>query len=341
VKFETPWAFLMLLLPAVLVFAASRGCRRPSASFSSLFCAVQAGKSLRQRLLWLPGTLMVMAVLLLVVAVARPQKGEDVVSSSRRGVAIEMLMDISSSMDISLESVAGNMNRIDAAKQVFKDFITGNDEDLSGRDNDIVGLISFARYADTVCPMTTGLPALTTMVDELEVESRPNEDGTAYGDALVLAAARLMKIDESIKSRGREQDLIKSKIIILLTDGENNCGKHLPAQAAALAEEWGIKIYAIFLGNEPAISGNRSPKLTVTQRELLRICDRTGGICRMVYDYDSLRAVYAEIDALEKSELNLFTDTIYRECFQWFTFSALLCLVLSVVLDTTVLRRTP
>lgn len=340
-NFENPWAFLLLLLPAALVFAVGRGCRRPSVSFSSLSCAVRAGKSLRQRLLWLPGTLALLAVILLIVSVARPQKGEEVVSSSRQGVAIEMLMDISSSMDISLESVSGNINRIDAAKQVFKDFIIGNDEDLSGREDDIVGLITFARYADTVCPMTTGLPALTTMVDELEVESRPNEDGTAYGDALVLASARLMKIDESIKSRGRRQDLIKSKIIILLTDGENNCGKHLPAQAAALAQEWDIKIYAIFLGNEPAGSGNRGPQLTVTQKELLRICERTGGICRMVYDYDSLRAVYAEIDALEKSELNLFTDTIYREVFQWFTFSALLCLVLSVVLDTTVLRRTP
>lgn len=339
-QFENPWAFVFLLLPALLVVAGWRRSGKPSVSYSSLSCAIRAGRSLRQRLLWLPQSLVVLAVVLLIVAVARPRRGEDVVSSSRHGVAIEMLMDISSSMDISLESETEQMNRIDAAKRVFTDFIIGNELDLAGRKNDVVGLITFARYADTVCPVTTGLPALVAMVEELEVESRPNEDGTAYGDALVLAAARLMKIDEAIESRDRKHDAIKSKIIILLTDGENNCGKHLPSQAAALAQEWGVKIYAIFLGDESHVRGE-ALKLTATQEELIRICSRTGGICRMVSDYDSLRAVYAEIDALEKSEIRLFTDTVYRECFHGFAFSALLCLIVSVVLDSTLLRRTP
>lgn len=366
-NFEHPWAFVLLLVPGVLALLAAIGgqhgagirrlvrrspragarghgegsCPAPAISFSSLSSVRMAGKSVRQYFLWLPGTLIAVAVLLLIVAVARPRKGEEVVTSSRQGVAIEMLLDISSSMDIGLESVSGNINRIDAAKQVFKDFVMGNGDDLSGRPDDIAGLITFARYADTVCPMTTSMPALTAIVDALELESRPNEDGTAYGDALVLGAARLMKVDETIRSRGREQDLIKSKIIILLTDGENNCGKHLPAQASALAEEWGIRVYAIFLGNRPGMPDSRDLELTVTQKELIRICERTGGICRMVYDYDSLRSVYTEIDELERSELNLFTDTVYRECFQWFTFSALFCLVLGIVLDATVLRRTP
>jgi Ca-activated chloride channel family protein len=339
--FEYPWVFLLLLLPAALAFTNKRNSGLPSVSFSSLASVLKAGKSIRQYLLWLPKTLIILAMILLITAAARPQKGEEIVASSRSGVAIEMLLDISSSMDIGLQTATGNMSRIDAAKQVFTDFILGNDDDLPGRENDVIGLITFARYADTACPMTTGFPALTTIVDELEIEDRPNEDGTAYGDSLVLAAARLMKIDETIKSRDSKHETIKSKIIILLTDGENNCGKHLPAQASALAREWGIKVYAIFLGNKPMPANDREQKLTETQKELLRICDRTGGICRMVYDYDSLKAVYAEIDALEKSELNLFTDLIYKECFQWFTFAALLCLALGMILDSTVLRRIP
>lgn len=339
--FEYPWAFLILFLPAALAYFDRLHSSAPTVSFSSLSSAIKAGMSLRNYMLWLPKSLILLAVLLLVTAVARPQLGFEMVSSSRQGVAIEMLLDISSSMDISLESTSEKMNRIQAAKQVFTEFIIGNNDDLPGRQNDIIGLISFARYADTVCPMTTGLPALVSIVNDLEVESRPNEDGTAYGDALVLASARLMKIDETIKTRVQKHDTIKSKIIILLTDGENNCGKHLPSQAAALAQQWGLKVYTIFLGNKPVTTEDKTPILTPTQKELINICEKTGGICRMVYDYDSLRAVYREIDELEKSELSLFTDLIYREIFHWFALGAVLCLSLSIILDTTLLRRTP
>lgn len=340
-QFENPLAFLLLILPVAIVIAWRRKHLAQAVSYSSLAAVVSAGKSFRQCLLWLPETLVMLSLTLLIIATARPQKGVEKVASSHNGVAIEMLMDISSSMDISLDAASEKISRITAAKRVFTDFIIGNNNDLQGRLDDIIGLITFARYADTACPMTTGLPALTTIVDELEIETQPNEDGTAYGDALVLAAARLMKIEETIKSRGRKHDTIKSKIIIMLTDGENNCGKHLPTQAAALAHEWDIKIYAIFLGNKPLPGDSKTPELTVTQKELVRICKKTGGICRMVYDYDSLKAVYAEIDMLEKSEINLFTDMVYRECFQWFVLIAMLCLGISIILDTTVMRRTP
>lgn len=340
-QFENPLAFLLLVLPVMLVTASRRRHLPQAVSFSSLSAVTSAGKSLRHHLVWIPQVLFMLSLILLIIAAARPQKGVEKVASSHRGVAIEMLLDISSSMDIGLEAATEKMNRITAAKRVFTDFIIGNNDDLQGRLDDIIGLITFARYADTACPMTTGLPALTAIVDELEIETQPNEDGTAYGDALVLAAARLMKIEETIKSRGRKHDTIKSKIIILLTDGENNCGKHLPTQAAALAQEWDVKIYAIFLGNRPLPGDNKTPELTVTQKELVRICKKTGGICRMVYDYDSLKAVYAEIDTLEKSEINLFTDMVYRECFQWFVLIAMLCLGTGIILDTTVMRRTP
>jgi len=312
---------------------------RTSIAFSSLSAVRFAGKSLRHRLLPLPGLLVILSSILVIIAIAGPQHGTEAVSGKRSGIAIEMLFDISSSMDITLDSADTDFDRITAAKKVCNDFIIGNNDDLRGRQNDIVGLITFARYADTACPMTTCLPALTTIVDELEVENRPNEDGTAFGDALILAAAHLMKVDENTKS-GRHSN-IKSKIIILLTDGDNNCGKHLPNQAAALAQQWGIKIYAIFLGDRPANSIGKLPQPTESQKQLIKVCERTGGICRMVYDYDSLRAVYTEIDSLEKSRINLFTDIVYRELFPWFTLVAAFCMALSIILNATLLRRTP
>ena len=307
-----------------------------SISFSSLSSVKSAGKSLLHRLLPLPYVLIITSLILIILAIAGPQHGIETVTGKRSGIAIEMLFDISSSMDITLDSKDTNFNRMTAAKKVCKDFILGND-DLSGRQNDVLGLITFARYADTASPMTTSLDALSTIVDELEIEDRPNEDGTAFGDALILAAAHLMKFDNSANN----QDSTKSKIIILLTDGDNNCGKHLPQQAAALAKKWNIKIYAVFLGEKPRYSETKISQPTESQKQLIKICEKTGGICRMVYDYDSLRAVYNEIDALEKSKINMFTDTIYRQLFPWFTLAALLCLILSIILNATILRRNP
>ncbi len=344
-NFSHPWNLLLLVLPALLTIvnllhpSRHQHEKKQSISFSSLASVKLAGKSLRHRLLPLPSILIILSVSLIIIAGARPQFGIEEVSSKRSGIAIEMLFDISSSMDINLESNNSNLDRMSAAKKVCQDFIIGNNDELLGRQNDIVGLITFARYADTACPMTTCLPALTTIVDELEIEERPNEDGTAFGDALILAAAHLMKIDKNTKSNKNKS--IKSKIIILLTDGDNNCGKHLPDQAAALAQKWGIKIYAIFLGDKPQNSNNTLPQPTESQKQLIKVCERTGGICHIVDDYDSLRAVYTEIDALEKSRINMLTETVYRELFPWFILVAALCLALNIILNATILRRTP
>jgi Ca-activated chloride channel family protein len=346
IHFANPWNLLLLILPLGLLIAgitknatARKYNKTQSISFSSLVSIRAAGKSLSHRFAHLPYALIILTLVLIIIAAARPQQGVDEVAGKRDGVAIEMLFDISSSMDISIDSGDAEFDRITAAKKVCRDFILGNSKDLTGREDDIIGLITFARYADTACPMTTGLEALSSIVDDLEVETRPNEDGTAFGDALILAAAHLMKIDKD--SDSHQHNAIKSKIIILLTDGDNNCGKHLPAQAAALAQKWGIKIYAIFLGDQPSTVNENNLQLTPSQQQLTKICERTGGICRMVNDYDSLHAVYSEIDNLEKSKITLFTDTVYRELFPHFTLAAALCLALSILLNATLLRRTP
>jgi len=346
IHFVHPWNLLLLILPVGLLiirFIKNESLRKynktQSISFSSLASVRAAGKSLRHRFIVLPYSLIILTLVLIIIAIAGPQRGVEEVAGKRDGVAIEMLFDISSSMDISIDSGEAEFDRITAAKKVCRDFILGNRKDLTGRRDDIIGLITFARYADTACPMTTGLEALSSIVEDLEIETRPNEDGTAFGDALILAAAHLMKIDKNTESH--QHNAIKSKIIILLTDGDNNCGKHLPPQAAALAKKWGIKIYAIFLGDQPLSATENREQLTPSQQQLMKICERTGGICRMVNDYDSLRAVYSEIDNLEKSRITLFTDTVYRELFPVFTLAAALCLALSLLLNATIMRQTP
>ena len=345
-RFTNPWILLLfipLALPLIAHLRRSAAAKaeqcRQALRFSDIAPVKAAGKSLRQHLLPLPRLLIIFALTMTIIALAGPQRGLREIAGKRSGVAIEMLFDISSSMDINLNSSTNNFERIGAAKKVCRDFILGNGKELSGRQNDIIGLITFARYADTACPMTGSLDALAAIVSELEVENRPNEDGTAYGDALTLASARLMKLDEEYRRDGALP--VKSKIIILITDGDNNCGRHLPQQAAALAKKWGIKIYAVFLGDRPLKDAAGKPLLSPGQQMLNRICRATGGICRMVYDYDSLEAVYAEIDALEKSRLTSFSNIVYRRIHPWFCAAALAALALAILLQNTLLRRLP
>ena len=133
--------------------------------------------------------------------------------------------------------------RMEVAKRVLEEFVLGDGKELKGRPNDLIGIITFARYADTVCPLTMGHQALASMARDIQVNERPNEDGTAYGDAAALAAARLSHYEKQLQEEGLASDSmnIKSKIMVLLTDGENNCGRFLPLQAASMAKEWGIK----------------------------------------------------------------------------------------------------
>ena len=186
----------------------------------------------------------------------------------------------------------------------------------------------------------------------VEIAHERNEDGTAIGDALALAAARLKTLEEAYLAGADnpEQDYeIKSKIIILLTDGENNCGRHLPAEGAALAKEWGIKIYAIGFGKEKVtreIDTPEGPKeVTISMgadtKTLAMVSEATDGMFRMAENADSLRSIYAKIDELETSEMLSTSRFDYRERFLPFALLALLALALEATLRSTWLRKIP
>lgn len=351
-QFETPWAFLIVLAIPAVVYLHQYRRRGAAFRFSSTRHAAGSGKSLRQRLTVLPLVLRMAALLLLAVALARPQQGRERVRDVSRGVAIEMVVDRSGSMGAEMSFGGERLTRLDVVKRVFEEFVHGNDADLPGRPNDLVGLISFARYADTICPLTLGHGALSRFLENVQLVKRKSEDGTAVGDAMALAAARLKTAEESLmreaKDAGNAYEL-KSKIMILLTDGQNNRGKRSPAEAAALAKEWGIKAYTIGVGGGEAMRTIQTPfgnymvpmGSGLDERTLRHIADETGAIYREADDADSLRAVYKEIDSLEKSEFETVRYMDYKEWFAPFALGGLLCLAFEVIARNTLFRRIP
>ncbi len=349
--FATPWAFITLLvIPLVLWLKLSKK-KRASMPYSSAALAARGGNSIRNSLIRLPLVFRVLVLILLILALARPQEGLEKIFDVSRGVAIEMVVDRSGSMGAEMEFDGGKMNRLEVVKRVFKEFVNGNGDKLKGRPNDLIGMITFARYADTVCPLTLAHGPLGRFLDNVQLVENREEDGTAIGDALMLAAARLKTAEESLSARAHDKNRkfdIKSKIIVLLTDGENNAGS-MPLEAAALAKKWGIKIYTIGVGGDDGLRKIQTMFGTqivrtgrgVDRKTLTALAEETGGIFRMAEDGEALRAVYEEINRLEASEVESIRYMDYREFFTGFALAALALLTFEIILSSTVLRTAP
>ncbi|MEE9369047.1 MAG: VWA domain-containing protein [Pontiella sp.] len=349
-RLALPWALLLLLPVLKMIADHSRKSGTASLQFSSLDSFKKVPKTTRQRFMPLLFWLRVAVMILLIIALARPQVQDMTQGIPKEGIAVELVVDISSSMDISMPFQDTTMSRMEVTKQVVEQFVGGGEE-LDGRPNDLIGLISFARYADTICPLTLSHDSLLFFIRSLEIESRPNEDGTAFGDAVALAAARLKTAEERYSSEGEENAgyTIKSKVIILLTDGNNNCGRHLPMEGAALAEHWGIRVHTIAITDPPEMKTIQTPEgpvqieqePLVQERILQKMAETTGGIYRRASDEASLRDVYSEINAMETSEIESDRYHTFKDLFQPFTLTALLLLVGHTLLSTTWLRRIP
>ena len=331
-SFSLPWA--LLLMPFALFFLRRR---QPNAIAVSSLAGWQSAAQPR-RVKWLKALriLRALAFALLIIALAGPRTERPVSEEIRHGIAIEMLVDISSSMDRNITgSGTKKATRLDAAKKVVTDFI-GN------RPDDLIGLITFARYADTLSPLTFGHSALTQLVQDVKIQDRPNEDGTAYGDALMLACAHLDRMndwrtDKEISAKEPAAQ-VQSKTIVLLTDGENNCGLHLPQEAAGQAKKWNIRLYAISLGD----AGEAAGKLTEAEQLLQTICEAAGGAFWKIFSTDELAGAYETIDHLEKSDIKNTTlvYTEYQNIFTFFALPAFLLLMLAQILSATLLRVT-
>jgi Ca-activated chloride channel family protein len=333
--FAYPW--ILLMLPLALVPLRER--RRTAITVSGL--AVWRNVPPTSRLRWL-GRLRYItaaAIALLIVACAGPQMERQVGEETREGVAIQLLIDISSSMDQSLAAEGDErMSRLEATKRVVEQFIRH-------RPDDLIGLISFARYSDTLSPLTYGHDALVEIVRDLAIQERPTEDGTGYGDALALACARLDQMGRWQQSGGKVgNDLsaaVRSKVVVLLTDGENNCGLHLPEEAAGLAKKWGVRIYAISMKDDDGESTEERREddtgLTDAEKLLRWLADETGGAYWKIGNETQLREVYEQIDHLERSEIKT-TIMYHAEISPLFQYLAGLAFVL--LLTERVMRAT-
>lgn len=352
-SFQAPWAFLLLAaLPAVALFHGARRLRSGLA-FSSTKAASALAPSLRQRLSFVPLLLRLLAAALIVVCIARPQVGRVQVRDVTQGIAIEMVVDRSGSMDTAHFQYGGKeYTRLQMVKDVFQEFVLGNGKDLKGRPNDLVGMVVFGSYADTVCPLTLAHDALSGFVQTVQGARTQEEGQTAIGDALMLAAARLKTMEEELDGGAEGSPAgyrLKSKVIILLTDGANNFGKADPLSAAEMAREWGIRIYTIGVGSSDdyayaeTVFGRQKVQAgaAVDKGILGDIAEKTGGVFRMAADPHALREVYREIDGLEKSEIESLRTVDYSEAFAPFALAALLLLALEALLSATVFRRIP
>jgi Ca-activated chloride channel family protein len=331
IRFLYPtFLWLLALLPLIAILRGRRG-EVAAVKFSSADIAREVARETRSRAgRWqLPLTLLALA--LLIVGLARPQFGRSTTTVQASGVDMILAMDCSGSMEALDFKVDGQpMSRLDVVKWVVSKFI-------DARPNDRIGLIGFAGAPYLVSPLTLDHDWLQQNLERVKVGSV--EDGTAIGSALATSVNRL-----------RDQPS-KSKIVVLLTDGQNNAGKIIPETAAQAAKAMGVKVYTIAAGvrGEAPIPvtdefGNKRlamAQVDVDEETLKKIAAETGGKFFRATDTESLKNIYAEIDRLEKTTHQLKKFEHHTELFAWAVVPAIAVLGLGVGLGHTRYRRLP
>ena len=327
-QFASPYfLWLLAVIPLMVVYYVWR-TRQGGASIqvSTIDGVAEAPRTVRYYLRHLPFALRCAAVALLIVALARPQSVDEGSTSNTEGIDIVLAIDISTSM------LAQDLqpDRLQAAKQVAGNFITD-------RPGDRIGLVAFAGEAFTQSPLTTDQGTLQTLLGRLR--SGVVEDGTAIGNGLATASNRL-----------RESNA-KSKVIILLTDGENNRGEIAPLTAAEIARDQGIRVYTIGVGTRgtapyPTVDFFGNPtvvqaKVQIDEKILGEIADLTGGRYFRATDNAKLQSIYDEINQLEKSKVEISQYTTYTEEYLRWAAAALALLRVEFLLRTLWLKSLP
>lgn len=321
-----PIYFWLLLLIPLFVWLYIRREKNPATFTLSTTSAFKGRKvSWRTKLSWVPFALTLLGYALGIVALARPQSSDSYSTQSTEGINIVLALDISGSM------LARDLdpNRFEAAKSVAGEFI-------STRPNDNIGLVVFAGESYTQCPLTTDHAVLMNLLQGVQMGLM--NDGTAIGSGLATAVNRLKDIEKG------------SKVVILLTDGTNNAGTIAPITAAEIAESFGVRVYTIGVGTmgealypiQTYLGIEYVPmKVEIDETSLRQIASTTGGQYFRATDNNSLRAIYDEIDQLEKTKLRVESFTQKDELFPPFLWGALALLFVALILRSTLLRRMP
>jgi Ca-activated chloride channel family protein len=323
-SFARPWLLLLLLALPIWWWLRSRR-EVPAARYSDV--SLPAAASRRRWWVKLPPALRALTIAALALAAAGPQIGGDTVEIKQEGIAIVVTIDISSSM---LAEDFAPSNRLEVAKRQAVGFIRG-------RTADRIGLVAFAGEALTQVPVTLDYPVIEQAVMDLKIGSL--EDGTAIGSGLATAVNRLRRAPD------------KSKVILLLTDGENNKGLIDPRTAAATAAAFGIKVYTIgvgTIGEAPiptgrGLGGFRYELLPVRIDEplLQEIAQKTGGRYFRAKDSEALSRIFRQIDALEKTPIQVTRYTRYNETTRPLILLGLAALGLELLLGSTLIVRVP
>ncbi len=327
ITFAYPWVlyFLPLVILLGLWYWFMGRKRQPAITYSSLNILKEVPRTWRERLHNIPVIFRLAALGVLIVALARPQSfssGENIYSE---GIDIAMVLDISGSMlaeDFS-------PNRLEAAKKVTDDFI-------SGRVSDRIGMVIFSREAFTQCPLTVDYAVLRNLL--LQVKSGMIDDGTAIGNAIANGVNRLKDSDA------------KSKIIILLTDGVNNAGEVDPVSASKIAQTFGIRIYTIGVGTRgqapypvqtPFGIRYQMVPVEIDEAVLKEIANNTNGKYYRATDNRSLQKIYEEIDKLEKTKIEVTSYRNAKELFYSWLGAGLFLLLIEAGLSGTIFRKLP
>jgi Ca-activated chloride channel homolog len=324
ISFAHPLFLLLFAVVPLMIYWYTTKSTQATMMVSSLrnFSGV---KSWRNTFRHLPFILRILAIISLILGLARPQIRNDEQITNGEGIDIVLCLDISGSMlaqDFS-------PNRMEAAKNVAADFI-------NSRPTDRIGLVIFSGESFTMCPLTTDRSVLKTQL--FSVESGLLEDGTAIGSGLATSVERL-RASQS-----------KSKVIILLTDGENNGGLIDPNTAKEIAKSVGVRVYTVGVGTEgfapmPVQTAGgivmQREKVSIDEKLLTQIANETGGKYFRARDNESLSSIYKEIDQLEKSKIEVTSLRKFSEQFFPFALAALILVLMEFILRFTVFRKFP
>ncbi len=326
--FEYSKLLWLLVMPGLLVLHyiwLELAERHPHLRVSTAVPWTVKGRSFMAALRHVPFLLRIFALVMVIIAIARPRSSEQLEKVDTEGIDIMLAMDVSTSM------LARDLtpDRISASKDIAIEFI-------SQRPADRMGIVVFAGESFTQCPLTTDRATLINLMKEVQTDLI--EDGTAIGNGLATAVARMKDSDA------------KSRVVILLTDGVNNRGEISPQMAAEIAKTYGVRVYTIGVGKEgmapyPVMTPwgveVQNVKVEIDEKLLSEIAESTGGRYFRATDNTKLAEIYGEINKMEKVRTTVDSFPVYKELFVKYALLALLALLLELVLNWFVIRRLP
>ncbi len=325
--FEYPKLLFLLIIPVLLLgryLYLEIKDRNPHLRVSSLDQWSSGGRSVLEWIRHIPFILREAALILIVIAIARPRSSTQVEKVDTEGIDIVFAMDVSTSM------LARDFtpDRLSAAKDIAIEFI-------AQRPSDRMGIVVFAGESYTQCPLTTDRPTLINLMKEVQTDLI--EDGTAIGNGLATAIARMKDSDA------------KSRVVILLTDGVNNMGEIDPTMATEIAKTYGIRVYTIGVGaNGTAPYPVQTPwgielrnfPVEIDEALLQNIAEGTGGRYFRATDNTKLAEIYAEIGKMEKTRTSVDSFPVYKDLYHNWALAALVCILLELLI-AALLRRLP